>query len=68
MVKVYPAANVEIKMQSGRTPGGLIMKPSPPSVPKTLVNGFRLIEDTSIKVVEGTRMIEGPGSKLLIGV
>jgi hypothetical protein len=44
VLRAYPSAQVEAESQQGRTPGKLILKPSPPAVPKTSVQGFRLIE------------------------
>jgi hypothetical protein len=45
MVKrAYPNADIDVVMQTGRSPGLLVMKPSPPPVPKTYVSGIRLIE------------------------
>lgn len=42
--RAYPHADIEVAMQNGRTPGSLILKPSPPPVPKTYVSGIRLVE------------------------
>ena len=39
----YPHAQVEV------TPHGLLLKPSPPAVPKTIVPGFRLVETSKAK-------------------
>ena len=39
----YPHARVEV------TPHGLLLKPSPPAVPKTVVPGFRLADGTQAK-------------------
>ncbi len=39
----YPHARVEV------TPHGLLLKPSPPAVPKTVVPGFRLVETGNAK-------------------
>ena len=44
VLRAYPNAKVEVEAQQGRTPGHLILYPSPPAVPKTSVQGFRLIE------------------------
>ncbi len=51
LVKIaYPAATVEAEFQRGRTPGGLIMHPSPFAVPKTSVSGIRLVDTDNVNV------------------
>lgn len=42
--RAYPNAKVEAESQHGRSPGALILSPSPPAVPKTCVQGIRLVE------------------------
>ena len=44
VLRAYPGASIELVRQSGRAPGRLILKPSPPAVPRTTVQGFRLVD------------------------
>ncbi|MCI0754945.1 hypothetical protein [Teichococcus vastitatis] len=44
VLSAYPNARVEAEMQQGRRAGGLMLYPSPPPVPKTSVQGLRIIK------------------------
>lgn len=44
VLRAYPGAKVEIEAQQGRRPGCIILRPSPPAVPKVAVQGFRLVQ------------------------